>query len=154
MKSKLSWSVKCYNELTLDELYMILHLRSRIFVVEQNAIYLDADFYDQKATHVMGMIDGQIVAYCRLFDLGVKYETYSSIGRVVVEERYRGIKLGAELLRYAMGLMTENNQYPIKIAAQAYLQEFYSSFGFQKVSEIYILERLEHIDMICTRVFL
>ena len=49
MKKELVWKVSRFEELTINELYEILHLRCKIFVVEQDAPYLDTDYKDQKA---------------------------------------------------------------------------------------------------------
>ena len=47
-------SVKTFDELTTEELYQILRLRSEVFVVEQDCVYQDLDNKDQKALHVIG----------------------------------------------------------------------------------------------------
>ena len=46
----LEWTIKSFESLSVYELYDILRLRSEIFVVEQNCVYLDLDGKDQKAT--------------------------------------------------------------------------------------------------------
>ena len=50
----MEWVLKKFHELTLDELYAILELRSKVFIVEQNCIYNDPDGKDQVAWHLMG----------------------------------------------------------------------------------------------------
>ncbi|MCR2567886.1 GNAT family N-acetyltransferase, partial [Salmonella enterica] len=40
------WTCKPHAELTLAELYAILRLRSEVFVVEQNCVFLDMDDKD------------------------------------------------------------------------------------------------------------
>ena len=50
----MEYFVKEFYQLSLEELYRILQLRSEIFVVEQNCVYQDLDFKDQKALHVFG----------------------------------------------------------------------------------------------------
>ena len=47
--------VKKFDELTINELYAIFQLRSEVFVVEQDCVYQDLDFKDQKALHVFGL---------------------------------------------------------------------------------------------------
>ena len=39
---------KSFNELSTKELYDLLQLRSDVFVVEQNCVYLDPDGKDEK----------------------------------------------------------------------------------------------------------
>ena len=42
----------------------------------------------------------------------------------------------------------ELKETEIKIQAQAYLINFYKSFGFQEVSEIYLEDDIPHVDML------
>ena len=42
------WFSKSWSELTTDELYRILKLRSEVFVVEQKCIFLDIDWVFQR----------------------------------------------------------------------------------------------------------
>ena len=44
--------IKSFYDLTKDELYNILRLRSEVFIVEQNCVYQDIDQKDQSALHV------------------------------------------------------------------------------------------------------
>ena len=55
-------TIKTFQELTLDELYSLLQLRSEVFVVEQNCVYQDIDGKDKKALHVLGFKDKELVA--------------------------------------------------------------------------------------------
>ncbi len=48
------WKTKTFDELSTQELYQILRLRSEVFVVEQNCVYQDIDNKDQKALHLFG----------------------------------------------------------------------------------------------------
>ena len=66
----LEWKIKRFEALTATELYNLLHLRSEVFIVEQNCVYQDIDSKDQKALHVLGYYNDELVAYCRLFDAG------------------------------------------------------------------------------------
>lgn len=36
----------------------------------------------------------------------------------------------------------------IKIGAQAYLEKFYQSLGFEPVSEVYLEDDIQHLDML------
>ena len=46
---KFAW--RQFNELSPNEIYEILHLRQKVFIVEQDCPYIDADFSDQEAWH-------------------------------------------------------------------------------------------------------
>lgn len=144
----MGWKVKTFQQLTTDELYKILKVRSEIFVVEQNCVYLDVDGHDQKAYHLYREENGEIIAYCRIFASGDFLEE-ASIGRVVVIERYRKKGLGKQLMKEALNfLRDELKETTVKIIAQDYLRKFYGSFGFEPVSDVYIYDRLPHIDMV------
>jgi ElaA protein len=143
----LEWYVKSFEKLSVQELYDILKLRSEIFVVEQNCSYLDMDGKDVLALHLLGSIDGKIVAYCRLFKAGITFEN-ASIGRVVVDANYRNKKWGQELMRQAIaGIELHFVEKQITIGAQLYLQKFYESFGFVQTSAMYLEDAIPHIEM-------
>ena len=93
--------VKSFDELSLSELYHILQLRSEVFVVEQDCVYQDIDGKDQKALHVFGVKDQQIVAYTRLFNKGDYFEN-ASIGRVIVKESQRAIGYGHQIMKVSI----------------------------------------------------
>ena len=84
----LKTETKTFNELTTQELYNLLQLRSEVFVVEQNCVYQDVDGKDQKALHVLGYKNDKLVAYTRVFKPGLYFQE-ASIGRVVVVENER-----------------------------------------------------------------
>src|SRR6185437_556815 len=89
----ITWTCKTFTELTPDELYAILRLRSEVFVVEQNCVFLDIDNKDQKCHHLMGWRAGKLVGYSRLLGSGISY-VESSIGRVVTSPAARGFGVG------------------------------------------------------------
>jgi ElaA protein len=147
---KLSWTIKKFEALTPFELYNIMWLRNEVFVVEQNCVYQDADFKDQKGWHLMGVDEtGQLMAYVRLLPAGVSYEKEPSIGRVVTNPAARGTGAGRELMHVAIKQCEELfGKLDIKIGAQYYLLKFYTSLGFKQTSDIYLEDEIEHIEMI------
>lgn len=147
MEKELSWKVSRFDELTRDELYEIFHLRCKIFVVEQDAPYLDMDYKDQKALHLQGYVDGRLVAYCRLFSAGGYFDE-ACIGRVIVAQEYRKYGFGHELMKRAVEIEESLlGEKKITISAQLYLKKFYESHGFKQTSEMYLEDGLPHIQM-------
>ena len=145
---ELEWKIKPFEALNVNELYDLLKLRSEIFVVEQNCVYLDLDGKDKKALHLIGEYDNKIVAYVRLFDAGISFDN-ASIGRVVVDADYRDRKWGHDLMREAISAIKSNfNKEKITIGAQLYLKKFYESHGFVRSSEMYLEDDIPHIEMI------
>ncbi|PQJ79976.1 GNAT family N-acetyltransferase [Polaribacter porphyrae] len=138
---------KSFQELNTTELYQILQLRSEVFVVEQDCVYQDLDFKDQKALHVFGIKDDKIVAYTRIFKSG-DYFKNASIGRVVVAKNERSSGYGVDLMEASIkAVENEFKTEKITISAQVYLTKFYNSLGFNKVGEEYLEDGIPHIRM-------
>lgn len=139
---------KNFEDLTVHELYDCIELREEIFVVEQQCIYRDADGKDKKAIHLLCTDGSTLIAYCRILPPHVSYKE-AAIGRVVVKKEYRGKLLGKELMNHAKTLT--RHLYPntdIRISAQEYLLNFYTSLGFIPVSEMYLEDGIPHIEML------
>ncbi|OQD44280.1 GNAT family N-acetyltransferase [Croceivirga radicis] len=143
--------VKKFNELTVKELYAILALRSEVFVVEQNCVYQDIDFKDQKAYHLILKEEGNIAAYTRIFKAGDYFEDNASIGRVVVSPKYRGLNFGKKVMEESLKFIRKKIETKgIEISAQVYLLRFYNNLGFKEVGEPYLEDDIPHIRMLNT----
>lgn len=146
--SNIVWKIKTFDEFTVTELYAVLKARIDVFVIEQNCPYPDLDNYDQKAVHIWAEEDGQVLAYCRVFDKGIKYEE-TSIGRVLTTEQARGKSLGKLLIQYAVETIENRFHTPeIRISAQDYLLRFYGGFGFEDTGKTYLEDDIPHTEMI------
>lgn len=144
---KPEFKIKRFNELSLSELYKSLQLRSEVFVVEQNCVYQDVDGKDEKALHVLGIFDGEVAAYSRLFAPGDYFEN-ASIGRVVVSPKYRDRKWGHDLMIASINsINTHYHTSKITISAQLYLKKFYEGHGFVQDGEQYLEDDIPHIRM-------
>lgn len=144
----ITWLIKKFDDLTVQELYAILRLRSEVFVVEQNCVFQDMDNKDQSSYHLMGWENNVLVAYTRLVSPGTAYQ-FSSIGRVVTSQAARGTGIGKRLMDKSIEELEKLfGKVPIKIGAQLYLKEFYNSFGFKQSSDIYDEDGIDHIEMI------
>ena len=145
--SKVIWKIKSFEEITTSELYEIIKARVDVFVVEQNCPYHDLDGYDQKAVHIWAEQNESVLAYCRIFNTGIKYSE-TSIGRVLTTENARGKSLGKQLIQYAVETI-ENRFHTseIRISAQDYLLKFYSEFGFEVTGKKYLEDDIPHTEM-------
>ena len=147
--TNLRWVTKTFAELTVNELYDLLKLRSEVFVVEQKCIFLDLDNNDQKAYHTIGYLGEEVVATTRLFDKDIMYDGYQSIGRVVGSPRHRGLGIGKALMQYSIQECERLfGKGPIKIGAQLYLKKFYGEQGFEQSGDVYLEDEIDHIPMI------
>ncbi|AXT54075.1 GNAT family N-acetyltransferase [Aquimarina sp. BL5] len=144
----MEFRIKRFDELELIELYKILRLRAEVFVVEQDCVYQDIDNKDQKALHVIGYKNDEVVAYTRIFNTGDYFEN-ASIGRVVVSENARKYGYGHNLIKKSIeGIQEEFQTDQIKISAQCYLEKFYKKHGFKQIGEEYLEDGIPHIAMI------
>jgi ElaA protein len=145
------WAFQAFDALTASELYALLRLRSEVFVVEQNCVFLDMDNSDPQAMHLLGWADDGatvLVAGARCFGPGVKYAE-ASIGRVVTAPAARGVGLGHVLMREAVHALCGHwGTQAIRIGAQARLQGFYEQHGFVRTGEPYIEDGIPHIEML------
>lgn len=145
---EINWVYKPFASLTVMELYAILKLRSEVFVVEQNCVYLDMDGKDDKSSHLCGWYNNTLIAYARILPPGVSYNQESSIGRVSTAFAFRKYGAGRLLMEKAIHLCLE--AFPdsdLKIGAQLYLHRFYTSLGFIQSGPEYMEDGIPHIEM-------
>ena len=145
IKIKYIW--KTFAELSSDELYAMIHLRQKVFIVEQDCPYIDADYADQDAFHLLAYSDKGLIGYLRAFRPGIKYDG-SSLGRIVTEINSRGLGIGKEITEEGVKFLSK--EYPnheIVISAQHRLEHFYVELGFKARGEVYLEDDIDHIQM-------
>ena len=136
---------KAFQELTVDELYELLRVRSEVFVVEQNCVYQDLDGDDQESIHLWLTVAGNVVALARVCPAGTHMQQVS-IGRVITTERGKGY--GKQMMLHAIEVAKERFcAKQIDIEAQEYAKGFYESVGFKQSSETFMLDGIPHIRM-------
>ena len=136
---------KSFQELTTDELYELLRVRSEVFVVEQDCVYQDMDGDDLKSIHLWLTLEGKIVALARVCPAGTHMQEIS-IGRVITTERGKGY--GKQIMLYAIDAAKEHfGAKHINIEAQEYAKGFYESVGFKQSSDTFMLDGIPHIRM-------
>lgn len=138
------WSIKTLHELSATEWHHIVKERIKVFVVEQTSSYQEVDDYDLEAVHIYKKDSGQLKAYARLFEKDGKI----TFGRVLLPKEGRGEGNGRKLLETVLAYARAH--YPnreIEIQAEAYLKDFYASFGFKIISDKYLDYDIEHYDM-------
>ena len=145
IKIKYIW--KTFAELSPDELYAMIHLRQKVFIVEQDCPYIDADYADQDAFHLLAYNNKDLIGYLRAFRPGIKYYG-SSLGRIVTEINSRGFGIGKEITKEGVNFLSK--EYPdheIVISAQHRLEHFYVELGFTARGEVYLEDDIDHIQM-------
>lgn len=150
---RLQWSWLAFDALSRDQLYGLLRLRSKVFVVEQNCVFLDLDNLDQQAMHLLGVEPRQakepeLLAYVRCFPAGVTFAE-ASIGRVLTHPDARNAGLGHVLMTQAIRtLVAQWGAQPIRMGAQTHLKAFYQRHGFMDVGKPYIEDGIAHLEML------
>lgn len=160
MQPKIRWQWTRFDDLEPRDLYALLRARGEVFIIEQRCAFLDTDGVDLNAWHLLGWTvpegapargDGAsavLVAYLRLIEPGRVFDE-PSIGRVLTVAPFRRVGLGRPLMNE--GLRKAAELYPgqaVRIGAQSRLERFYQSLGFRTVSEVYIEDGIEHVQML------
>ena len=137
--------VKHFTELSAAELYAILRARQDVFVVEQNCPFPEIDGKDHDAYHLWFEENGEILAYARVLDRGVSFET-PAVGRVISIRRREG--LGSRILSEGIRIAREKySAEAIMLEAQVYARKLYEKQGFVQVSEEFLEDGIPHIIM-------
>ena len=144
----MEWRYLAFDELSAAQLYAVLQLRSEVFVVEQACIFQDMDGADAQAMHLLGSLQGSLVAYARCLEAGRKFSE-ASIGRVATRAAVRGTGAGHALMSQAIDcLLREQGAQAIRIGAQAHLAAFYRQHGFYQAGPVYLEDGIAHIEML------
>lgn len=137
--------IKKFHQLSLDQLYQLLKLRTDVFVVEQNCAYPELDNLDQDSEHLFVESDGKVKAYLRLSILNA---SKAKISRVVTAHDFRGKGASRKLVGAALEQIGNHKGIEMAVLqAQDHLTDFYASFGFEKTSDVYLEDNIPHVDM-------
>ncbi|MDO5682239.1 MAG: GNAT family N-acetyltransferase [Propionibacteriaceae bacterium] len=123
--------------------YHLLALRSAVFVVEQDCVYLDADGRDVEPAAVQWWVTDadRVVACLRVLDepAGVR-----RIGRVVTASVARGRGLAGQLMA---AVLADDPGREFVLSAQEHLTGWYAGFGFVAEGEPYVEDGIPHRAM-------
>lgn len=144
----LSWQFKHFEDLSIYELYDLLALRVKVFVVEQNCPYQELDDKDQVAFHLIAKNKkGNIVGTMRILPRGVSYEEIS-FGRIVIDKTERGKQLGHKMMEKAMDfVLSQAGESAIRLSAQKHLENFYIKHEFLSTGKEYLEDGIPHLEM-------
>ena len=136
-----------FDSISKEELYDVLSLRQRVFIIEQDCFYEDLDYSDQDANHLLLYEDNKLIGYSRVFPPGIKYDA-ASIGRIVTDLDFRGMGYGKSITQESIQFLKNNfPESDISISAQYRLVDFYENLGFEREGSVYLEDDIEHIKM-------
>jgi len=146
---KIIWQSKAFKDLTVDEYFEIIFLRTEIFVVEQDCPYQEVDEKDRQSFHLFGRAEnGEVIGVTRILPQGISYDEVS-IGRVALKKAFRGKGIADVLMIESFNFIKkEFGEVPIRISAQEYLLKYYSKHGFKQVGEMYLEDDIPHVEMV------
>ena len=115
-----------FSQLTPSQVIDIFRVRQAVFVVEQEIEYVDPDYFDLEASHLLAMTRGddrsELAGYLRVLPPGTKFEQEVTFGRVLTTSDFRGGGLGKLLIQEALEQIEMRfPNSPIRISAQSYL---------------------------------
>lgn len=90
----------------------------------------------------------EALATLRIVPAGAKFKEVS-IGRIVVREDARNLGLGEKMVRNALAILQKRGETEVRIEAQHHLASWYESMGFAICSNVFDLDGIPHIQMIC-----
>lgn len=128
-----------------DDLSAVFAVREAVFVQEQGFVQ-EFDVTDQRCLHLLCLADGVPAGCARIFPEG---EDCWHVGRVAVYPQYRGLKLGAALVKECHKKILALGGRKALLSAQCQAAGFYEKLGYQVISAPYLDEHCPHVDMVC-----
>ena len=139
---------RSWSELTTDELYAFLKLRTDVFFVEQKVDDTELDDRDREpdTRHYWIADDRGTAAYLRtLLDPEAEYrDAHRVIGRVVVRADRRGEGLSQALLAE---VLARHGREAMMLHAQEYIAPLYAKFGFVPFGDVFVEAGIPHQSM-------
>ncbi len=139
---------RTWSELSVDELYAFLKLRTDVFFVEQKVDEEELDNRDQEPStiHLWVMDAAGTAAYLRVLvdDVPSHLDARHIIGRVVVREDRRGEGLAQLLIEEALRAHLD---VAFVLHAQTYVTGLYGRYGFAVDGDDFIEAGIPHVTM-------
>jgi ElaA protein len=139
---------RAWSELTTNEVYAFLKLRTDVFFLEQKIDETELDDRDQEpeTRHYWIADDQGVASYLRtLVDADPTHrDAHRLIGRVVVRADRRGEGLSQQLLAEVIG---RHGSEPMLLHAQEYIAPLYVKFGFVPFGDVFEEAGISHLSM-------
>jgi predicted GNAT family N-acyltransferase len=124
-------------------------IRRRVFIDEQDCPPEEEwDGLDETSRHVLGTVGGEPVATARWRTVPYDEALAAKLERFAVLPSYRGQGFGRQLVRYVLHDAHRAGFDRFVLHAQAHLEAFYASFGFERVGEPFVEAGIPHVKMV------
>ena len=123
---------------------LALALRFEVFVDEQKVPEeIERDAFDATATHVVALVDGDVVGTLRVVFL----PEHAKIGRVAVRAGFRGRGIARDMMVFAMELARARGESRFYLTSQSDKVGFYERLGFTAFGAEFDDGGLPHLAM-------
>lgn len=124
-------------------------IREAVFIGEQECPPdLEWDGHDEVSRHVIGRVDGEVVATARWRTVARGGELVAKLERFAVLPAHRGAGYGTELVRRVLADARQAGFETFLVHAQSHLEDWYQSLGFQSTGRTFEEAGLPHVEMI------
>ena len=128
----------------IDSQRPLTMIREKVFIDEQKVTpQLEWDGLDEEAIHFLVYKDEKAIGCARALVI----ENHMQLGRMAVLKEHRHQGIGSALIEKAITTSKLNQLSSIYISAQCHAIDFYTKFGFEVTSEIYLDAEIPHRDM-------
>ena len=136
--------IETFDALSTRQLYAILALRCEVFVVGQQITdEPDVDGTDPECAHAMLWDEDELIGTARIHTQASPW----SVGRVAVVDARRGEGFGTKLMEAIHAYIGDR---PAELHAQAHLEQWYRSLGWERVGEPFVEAGIDHVRMVFT----
>lgn len=139
---------KTWSQLTTDELYAFLKLRTDVFYLEQQVDDTELDDRDQEPTteHLWIADETGVASYLRVIvDAEPTHRDARHLfGRVVTRPDARGRGLSQQLIAE---VIRRHGHEAMLLHAQTYIAPLYAKFGFEAFGDEYVEAGIAHVLM-------
>ena len=123
-------------------------IRQQVFVEEQACPPEEEwDAHDETSRHLLGWAHGQAVATARWRTVSYDTQLVAKLERFAVLPAHRGHGYGRRLVRAALDDARRAGFGVAVLHAQAHLEDFYASFGFETVGPRFMEAGIPHVKM-------
>lgn len=140
--------VKRWSEMSRDDVFEMVLLRTEVFFVEQRIDEQDFDDADrdERTLHLWTSNERGVAAYLRVQELdAADAGALRTFGRVAVRADSRRAGLARKLIRE---VLVRFGHEPLTIHSQEYVVGLYEEFGFRVVGEPFMEAGLPHRTMV------
>ncbi len=123
-------------------------IRTRVFIDEQLCPpEKEWDAYESTSRHLVGYVDGEPIAVSRWRATTFDDDIAAKLERFAVLTEHRGRGYGREMVRLTMADAHRAGFTTFLLHAQAHLEAFYASFGFERIGGIFDEAGIPHVKM-------